>query len=526
MITVFSRTQSASAIFIALMAVLSPQVSAEEAPEILSFSQNGDLVFEDVSGAPDGRYRVEWSSDLADWRQSWSSLDFIPSDGSPTVIKVPMFYRVFRMEGIAAMPAAVADADYLDGGAPDPAKVELGKLLFWDKLLSGNQNISCATCHHALAGTGDGLSLSLGEGAKGTGIVRQTAAIGQPGAVVERVPRNAPHIFNIGAAEFTTMFHDGRVMKDLGHPKGFDTPAGNNLLSGLENTVAAQAMFPVTSSTEMAGQSGENAIADLAAAGDLPGVWTALSDRLRAVPDYVSRFISVFPDVSSGVDITFAHAANAIASYEMVIGRADKSSFDRFLRGESNALSTSAREGMGLFYGKANCASCHSGKFQTDHNFYAIAMPQIGGGKGDGPSGREDFGLGRETGEEADRYKFRTPSLRNVAVTGPWGHAGAFNTLESVVRHHLDPVVSLNAFDTSQVVLPPRPDLDAIDLIVMSDPVLKGNIAAANELPALNLSETEIDALLTFLQALTDPTCLDLRATVPMSLPSGLPVAD
>ncbi|MFT5192815.1 MAG: cytochrome c peroxidase, partial [Verrucomicrobiales bacterium] len=306
--------------------------------------------------------------------------------------------------------------------------------------------------------------------------------------------------------------------------KGFDTPAGNDLLAGLDNAIAAQAMFPVTSGTEMAGQPGENTIADLT--GDLPALWAALADRLEAIPAYVDQFVHVFPDVSSGPDITFAHAANAIGAYEMWAGRADNSPFDDFLRGETDAISAKAQRGMALFYGKAGCATCHSGKFQTDHDFYAIAMPQIGPGKGDGASGREDFGFGRETGDEEDHYKFRTLSLRNVALTGPWGHSGAYNTLEAVVRHHLDPVTNLNSYDQSQAALPSRADLDALDFSVMNDPALRANIAAANQLEPVSISEPEIDELMAFLHALTDPASIDLRDTVPMTVPSDLPVGD
>ncbi|MFT5107082.1 MAG: cytochrome c peroxidase [Verrucomicrobiales bacterium] len=516
------RRRSRNLALLALAACAISAVRAED-PQITSF-EDGRITFADPEGEPGGHYRVEWSSDLAEWLDSWASLSFIPSDGSPITVGVPRFYRVTRQEGSSSIPAAVTNADFRDGGSPDMAKVELGKQLFWDKVLSGNQNISCASCHHALAGTGDGLSLPLGEGGLSVGIVRQTPELGETGAVPERVPRNAPHIFNIGATEFSTMFHDGRVMKNLAHPKGFDTPAGNDLLAGLDNAIAAQAMFPVTSGTEMAGQPGENTIADLT--GDLPALWAALADRLEAIPAYVDQFVDVFPDVSSGPDITFAHAANAIGAYEMWAGRADNSPFDDFLRGETDAISAKAQRGMALFYGKAGCATCHSGKFQTDHDFYAIAMPQIGPGKGDGASGREDFGFGRETGDEEDHYKFRTLSLRNVALTGPWGHSGAYNTLEAVVRHHLDPVTNLNSYDQSQAALPSRADLDALDFSVMNDPALRANIAAANQLEPVSLSEPEIDDLMAFLHALTDPASIDLRDTVPMTVPSDLPVGD
>ena len=94
-------------------------------------------------------------------------------------------------------------------GTPPPAKVELGKFLFFDKEFGGNRNISCATCHHPMAATGDGLSLPVGEGGAGLGMTRDTGT-GED-QIHERVPRNAPHIFNLGAREFTRMFHDGRV---------------------------------------------------------------------------------------------------------------------------------------------------------------------------------------------------------------------------------------------------------------------------------------------------------------------------
>jgi cytochrome c peroxidase len=153
-------------------------------------------------------------------------------------------------------------------------------------------------------------------------------------------------------------------------------------------------------------------------------------------------------------------------------------------------------------------------------------MPQIGGGKGDGVFGYEDFGRERVTGDSNDRYRFRVPTLRNVAQTAPYGHAGAYNTLEAVVRHHLDPVASLYAYDASQLRMPNRADLDARDLQAMNDPSVLAAIAQANELSPVKLSEREIGYLTDFLHALTDPTMLDLREDIPRSLPSGLPLAD
>ncbi len=431
--------------------------------------------------------------------------------------------------GRSWLPEPVTDADYYDNGKPAAAKVQLGKQLFFDKILSGNLNISCATCHHPFAGTADGLSLPVGEGGRGLGVTRDNG-IGSD-AVHERVPRNAPALFNLGAREFTHLFHDGRVQLNSMFPNGIESPAGFDLPVGLDSPLAVQAMFPVTSATEMAGQAGENPIADAAAAGDLAGpngVWAQLAERLRGIDGYVEQFISVFDDVDSADDIRFTHAANAIAAFEAANWRADNSPFDRFLRGERVAMSASALLGMRIFYSanKGNCASCHSGVFQTDHSFRAIAVPPLGPGKGDGAFGYEDFGRERVTGDPADRYRFRVPSLRNVAQTAPHGHSGAFNTLESKVRHHLDPVASMYGYDARQAVLPSRPDLDAEDYRALSDPNVLANIARANELSPVHLSERQIRQLIDFLHALTDPAMLDMRGDVPQSLPSGMPLAD
>ena len=431
--------------------------------------------------------------------------------------------------GKMRLPAPVTDVDFPDAGTHSDAKVQLGAQLFFDKILSGNLNISCATCHHPFAGTADGLSLPVGEGGRGLGVTRDTG-VGDD-AVHERVPRNAPALFNLGAREFSRLFHDGRIQPNARFPSAVESPAGADLPGGLDSPLAVQAMFPVTSATEMAGQAGENPVADAAEIGNLAGpdgVWAQLAERLRGIDGYVEQFIAVFDDINLADDIRFTHAANAIAAFEAANWRADNSPFDRFLRGERVAMSASALLGMRVFYSanKGNCASCHGGAFQTDQSFRAIALPQVGPGKGDGAFGYEDFGRERVTGKHADRYKFRVPSLRNVAQTAPYGHSGAFNTLEAMVRHHLDPVTSLYDFDANQVVMPFRPDLDEKDSLAMSDPDVLASIAQANELSPVRLTEREIRQLIDFLHALTDPAMLDMRGDVPDSLPSGMPLSD
>lgn len=424
-------------------------------------------------------------------------------------------------------PWGVYDADFFDNGNPPAKKVELGKFLFWDKILSGNQNISCATCHHALTGTGDGLALPIGEGGRGLGIARGNGTGGDE--VHERVPRNAPPVYNLGAHEFTVMFHDGRLAVDPSQPSGFFNPAGDNFPNGLDNVLAAQAMFPVTSGAEMAGQAGENSVADAAAANNLAGpggVWEQLAGRLQAIPEYVSLFVEAYDDIDSAADITYVHAANAIGAYEATAFRATNSPFDQFLRGNKRAMSKEALYGMDLFYGKAGCSDCHSGAFQTDLSFHAIAMPQVGPGKGDGLNGHDDFGREQVTGDPADRYRFRTPTLRNVALTGPWGHAGVYNDLRAMVEHHLDPENSLANYDPTQLALPTVGELDGIDLQIHNDAASQASIAGANELEPVALWSRQVDFLMAFLHALTDPASMDVRAHVPTRVPSGLPLAD
>jgi cytochrome c peroxidase len=367
----------------------------------------------------------------------------------------------------------------------------------------------------------------VGEGGNGLGVTRDTGH-GED-AIPGRVPRNAPHLFNLGAREFRRMFHDGRVESDVWHPSGFRSPAGDQLPPGLHNPLAAQAMMPVTSGTEMAGQPGENEIADAAAAGRFSGedgVWGLLAKRLRAIPEYVERFHAVYPAIRTPEQITFVDAANAIAAYEAVTGRSDNSPFDRYLRGDRRAMSPAAVSGMTLFYSKANCSTCHSGIFQTDHDFHSIAMPQLGPGKGDGSDGHDDFGREQVSGNPADRYRFRTPTLRNVALTAPYGHDGAYDSLTAVIVHHLYPGLATRYYNRTQVTLPSRPDLDAGDFVVHDDPARRAAIVRSHELPHTRLSLGQLGDIVEFLRALTDPTRVDLRKDTPARVPSGLPLYD
>ena len=457
----------------------------------------------------------------------------------------------------------VGDSDFYDNGQPNPDKVELGRLLFFDKILSGNRNISCASCHHPSLGSSDGVALSIGEGGVGLGRDRKVLP---STPVLGRIPRNAQALYFVGAKSYTRLFHDGRVEIDPQRvfKSGFWTPAREQLPEGLDNVLAAQAMFPVLSTLEMAGHKGENDIATAVALDQLEGpsgAWTLLAQRLQNIPEYVARFKSAFGEIHKASDIRFVHAANAIAAFEAHAFRADQSPFDHYLRsGDPSVLPVAGQRGMALFYGKAGCSRCHSGKFFTDHQFHAIAMPQIGPGKehGDdtgyweasGFSNRlEDEGRYRVSFSEADRFAFRTPSLRNVELTGPWGHAGAYRSLEDVVRHHLNPRLALHQFDPESVTFPelgaviektgrgsallftpinPRRlhDFMIRDTWIHKTVTLRQRIAEANTLHPISLDDSEIHDLIAFLKTLTDPRSRDQKDLIPARVPSGLPVVD
>ncbi|MDJ0520729.1 MAG: cytochrome c peroxidase [Planctomycetota bacterium] len=415
---------------------------------------------------------------------------------------------------------AAANVQPISRPQPEDADlVALGRALFFDKELSGNRNISCATCHHPTAGTGDNLPVSFGEGGIGTGANREQGTS-------HFIPRNAPHLFNGGVTGVDSMFWDSRVVRDpltgvLTTPEpGLNTaaPALPHALQ-LGSALAAQAMFPVTSREEMRGQSLPGDPDPLRDATTNAGVWDALMDRLAAIPAYEALFFAAYPSVSDFNDFNFGHAARAIAAFERETWTALDSPFDRYLGGDTSALSDAEKRGALLFFGRASCANCHNGPLLSDFEHHAVGAPQVGPGKVEAD---EDRGLALETGDPADNYKFRTPQLRNIALTGPWMHAGAFTTLEAAVRHHLDPLSSLANFDVSQLPVP-------FDTMVDTDPTRQAARAAAlspDHPVSVGLSDAEFDDLMAFLHALTDPSSVNLLRDIPDSVPSGLPVKD
>lgn len=420
--------------------------------------------------------------------------------------------------GATGLPAPVVDTDYR---AIDMAEARLGQLLFYDPILSGNKTVACATCHHPRHATSDGLSLGLGDGATGIGPKRVVDPENMP---EQRIPRNSPALFNLGAHEFTVLFHDGRIAQDPTRPSGLRTPLDDDMAVGFVSLLSAQTMFPVLSPDEMAGHYGENDVSQAVRQGLITGqggAWDIIAHRVAAIDAYVDQFTAVYPHVEEADQIQFTDISNAIAAFMELEWRSDTAPFDAYLRGESE-LTDIAALGAELFYGDVGCARCHSGPFQTDHGFHALGAPQIGPGKAARfESHARDEGRMRVTGDLADAYKFRTPSLRNVAMTGPYGHAGAHATLEAFLQSHIDPLVGLKSYDQAQAVLP---DLAVEDFRVLGDDVEMTSIAQAVATSPLKLEDTQIEALLAFLDSLTDTAAMAGRLGIPDTVPSGLEV--
>ena len=395
---------------------------------------------------------------------------------------------------------------------------EAGRLLFYDPILSGNRNISCGTCHHHEFAGGDGVPLGIGEGGAGLGPERVAGP-----AVQKRIPRNAPGLWNLGARQVRVLFHDGRLSVSDYYGNGFDSPAEEFLPEGLNSILAAQALFPVTSRFEMTGDQEDNEISR-AARRRIKEAWPLIAKRVRVIPEYADMLTAAY-GLDSREDIGITHIANALADFMAVEFRSIDSPYDRTLRGETDAMTPAQRRGMELFFGEAGCADCHSGKLLSDQEFHAIGLPQFGPGRTRrfDPMPR-DVGRMAETDRLEDAYRFRTPGLRNVALTAPYGHNGAYATLEGIVRQHLDPLAARAAWRPGAVELPEFPGLAGVDFISLQDAREQARQVAAIDIEPRALSDAQVADILAFLHALTGAESTEGRLGRPESVPSGLAV--
>lgn len=264
------------------------------------------------------------------------------------------------------------------------AKEELGKKLFFDRRLSGDGTMSCVTCHDPEQGFSDGLEISLSY-------------------PTTRNWRNSPTLINVAFQK--SLFTDGRAP-----------------------TLEDQALFPMMSAFEM------NQNLDF------------LEEEIRSVPEYVAAFKEVF----GNEDITRERIAMAIAAFERtLISR--NAPLDRFLDGDEEALSDEAQKGYELFIGRGKCAECHYGVNLSDDRYHALQVPENPEHLKDPRiaatrrfvakvyhfdeyrSLEEDPGRYLITKDQKDWKAFKTPTLREIASTGPYMHNGTFPTLDEVI---------------------------------------------------------------------------------------------
>lgn len=386
------------------------------------------------------------------------------------------------------------------------ALVELGRALAFDKELSGNRDIACMTCHLPGLGTGDARSLSIGQGATGLGADRTHP----DGAFI---PRNAPPAFNLHALE--SFFWDGRVHAGA---RNITTPAGVKVPPAMQavfefGALSALPLFPVVSRAEMRGEKGENELA-VADETNPQQVWRLLMRRLGAIPEYRDMFEAAYPGQRFD-EMSFAHASNAIAGFLLDQFAFNDSPWDRFLAGDDEALSEVELRGAKNFM-SARCSVCHNGPALTDNQFHNVAVAQIGPGAGDGAGGTDDFGRMRVTRRTQDRYAFRTPGLRNVELTAPYGHDGAIVDLRDFIAHYSESDLKLNTYSVLQLEPLLRPTLQPnfAAILATRDPLLDGVV----------FDDQTIDEVTAFMLALTDPAARNLDALIPAQVPSGLTI--
>ncbi|WGH79919.1 cytochrome-c peroxidase [Jannaschia ovalis] len=430
-----------------------------------------------------------------------------------------MFHRILL--GVTlALASATAKAEEVEFHPFEADRAALGRLLFYDPILSGNRNIACATCHHHDTFSADALSLGIGEGGRGIGAKRMAGEGAD--AIRKRVPRHAPALWNVGATAFTSFFHDGRVARSGAYASGYDTPADDWLPERLPHLLAVQALFPMVAQFEMAGNPRENEVAG-AIHDRVDYAWPIIAKRVRGIPEYGALFTAAF-DLRGPEAVEIAHIAIALADFMGSEWRSLDAPWDDWRAGRGE-LSPAQHRGRALFFGRANCASCHAGPLFTDHDFHALALPPFGPGRTRpfDPLPR-DIGRMAATDDLEDAYRFRTPSLRNVTLTAPYGHNGAYPTLAGIIRHHADPLAALDAWTPDLAKLPEAPWLTATDFVIRQDRREMARVRAAVDIAPVALSEAEIADLVAFLGALEGRESVKGRLGKPAAVPSGLPV--
>jgi cytochrome c peroxidase len=402
------------------------------------------------------------------------------------------------------------------GRAVDPARANLGRLLWFDTISGLNNDNSCAGCHSPTRGFGDTQSIAIG--------IDNNGIVGPD----RRGPRNQRRTpMAINTAFYPNLMWNSRFAALSEDPfdnsAGFQFPAPEALsLSYLPHLLVAQAFIPPTERVEVAGF-------------DFPGdnfaIRAEVLNRLNATPAYRQLFGELFPEVRQGAPINFDLFGLAIAEFEFTLVFAD-APIDQFARGQKNKLTTNQKKGALVFLRKGSCIECHavsgpSNEMFSDFKGHVIGVPQIAPDLGnftfDGAAQNEDFGLEQVTFNPEDRYVFRTSPLRNVALQPAFFHNGSFTRLEDAIRHHLDVFTSARNYDPSRAGLAE----DLGNQFCPIEPVL-ARIDPLLTTPT-RLSEDEFQSLVDFVrEGLLDKRAepAHFRKLIPQSVPSGRSVLE
>ncbi|TML29620.1 MAG: hypothetical protein E6G26_03040 [Actinobacteria bacterium] len=395
----------------------------------------------------------------------------------------------------------------------DHRLANVGRFLWFDTITGLNDDNTCAGCHSPTNGFGDSQPIAIGIGNNG---------IVGPDRTGPRNMRHTPMVLN--TAFFPKLMWNSRFaslsVNPFDNTAGFEFPAPEGTsLSGEPHLLDAQAFIPPTERTEVAG---------FAFRGNNDDIRAEVMHRLNQTEQYRRLFGEVFEPVRQGAPINYDMFARAIAEFEFTLTFAN-APIDRYARGETGAMTRSEKRGALLFFGKAGCVGCHavagsSNEMFSDFREHAIGVPQlvpkVTNNEFDGEPENRDFGREEVSRRTADRYAFRTPSLRNVAVEAAFMHDGAFTSLAGAIRHHLDPFASLLAYNPVAQGLPSDlsgPISPTLPLLLQLDP----RIASPP-----SLTRSEFRDLLAFVRdGLLDPRAKPgyLRQLVPESLPSGRP---
>lgn len=351
---------------------------------------------------------------------------------------------IVRPEGFSEFGVLPETVPYPSDNPFSQAKEDLGRLLFWDPILSGNMDIACATCHHPQFAYADGLERSRGVNGEGIGPARNGGTL---------IDRNSPTILN-------TAFNgivDSRVIDPSDAPMFWDLRT---------NSLEQQSIQPMLSAVEMRGnQFTEDEILEV------------VISRLENISEYGDLFSEAF----GTSQITEDRIGAAIATFERSI-LANNSRFDQYLGGDLNILSDQEIEGMELFI-EVGCIDCHGGPMLSDFELHILGVPN---------NGVNDRGAN-------NNFSFRTPSLRNVALTAPYMHNGIFDDLDDVVEFYIDVSNRRNNAINNNV------NINRID----------------NDARGLDIGRGDIAEIVSFMRTLTDN---NFDRTIPAYVPSNLDV--